>query len=149
MNVRGSLRLTAPRESVFEAIRDPRTLLEVIPGCEAVEEVAPDEYEGRIVLRLPGAVGTFRTHVRLADVAPPERCSLEGRIEGSMGTITGNAQFTLADTDPGTSLRYTGTGTIGGPLARLDGALVERLAQSLISQGLAALDRRLATEGPA
>jgi carbon monoxide dehydrogenase subunit G len=149
MNVHGSHRFTAPREAVFAAIRDPRTLLAVIPGCDAVEQVAPDEYEGRIALRLPGAVGLYRTHVRLVDVAAPERCGLDGRVEGSMGTMAGHASFTLADAAPGTEMTYQGTGTIGGPLARLDSGFAERLAQSLIGQGLAALDRRLATEDPA
>jgi carbon monoxide dehydrogenase subunit G len=64
-----------------------------------------------------------------------------------MGTITGRAEFTLADAQPGTSMAYGGTGQIGGPLARLDTGFAERLAQTLIGQGLAALDRRLASEG--
>ena len=42
---------------------------------------------------------------------------------------------------------YRGTGVIGGPLARLDSRFAERLAESLIAQGLRALDARLATEG--
>ena len=71
MNVHGTHHVDAPREAVFEAIRDPRVLVAVIPGCEAVEEVAPDEFEGRITLRLPGAVGRYRTHVRLVDVDAP------------------------------------------------------------------------------
>lgn len=146
MNVRGSHRFAAPRAAVFAAVRDPRTLLAVIPGCEAVEQVAPDEYEGRISLRLPGAVGSYRTHVRLVDVVAPERCGLEGRVEGAMGTITGRARFELAEADPGTAMTYGGSGVIAGPLARLDGGIAERLAQSLIGQGLDALDRRLATE---
>jgi carbon monoxide dehydrogenase subunit G len=146
MNVQGRHQFAAARERVFAAIHDPGTLLAVIPGCEGVEQVAPDEYEGRITLRLPGAVGSYRTHVRLVDVVAPERCALDGRVEGAMGTITGRASFELADAEPGTAMTYTGSGVIGGPLARLDGGIAERLAQSLIGQGLAALDRRLATE---
>jgi carbon monoxide dehydrogenase subunit G len=146
MNVHGSHHFTASREAVFAAVRDPRALFEVIPGCDALEQVAPDEYEGRITLRLPGVVGSYRTHVRLVEVVEPERCRLDGRLEGAMGTLEGRAQFELADADPGTVMTYNGSGVVGGPLARLDGGLAERLAQSLIGQGLAALDRRLATE---
>ena len=95
VNIHGSHRFEAPREAVFAAIRDPRVLMAVIPGCEAVEEVAPDQYDGRITLRLPGAVGSYRTHVALVDVVEPERAGLDGRVEGSMGTITGRADFVL------------------------------------------------------
>jgi carbon monoxide dehydrogenase subunit G len=65
-----------------------------------------------------------------------------------MGTITGHAAFALAADGTGTAMTYEGTGAIGGPLARLDGGIAERLAQTLIGQGLSALDRRLAMEGP-
>ncbi len=148
MNVHGSHHFAASRDAVFASIRDPRVLLAVIPGCEAVEETAPDEYEGRIVVRLPGAVGTYRTHVRLVDVRAPERAGLEGRLEGQMGPIAGRADFVLRESGPGTEMEYRGSGAIGGPLARLDGAILERLAQTLIGQGLRALDQRLTTEGP-
>lgn len=147
MKVHGHHRFAAPPEAVFAAVRDPSVLLAVIPGCEEVAQVAPDEYEGRIVLRLPGAAGSYRTHVRLVDVVAPEHAGLEGRVEGAMGTIDGRADFTLAPRGSGTEMAYHGDGRIGGPLARLDSRFAERLAGSLIDQGLRALDARLATEG--
>lgn len=147
MNVRGSHRFAAPRAGVFDAIRDPRTLLAVIPGCQAVEEIGPGEYEGRIALRLPGAAGSYRTHVRLVDVEPPERAGLEGEVEGAMGSIAGRADLVLREAHGGTVIDYEGRATIQGPLARLDSRFAERLAGSLIDQGLEALASRLATEG--
>jgi 2-furoyl-CoA dehydrogenase large subunit len=146
MNVHGSHHFDAPRDAVFGAIRDPRILMAVIPGCQAVEEIRPGEYEGRIALRLPGAAGTYRTHVRLVDVAPPERTGMQGRVEGSMGTIEGTASFSLAANGAGTRMDYEGSAVIDGPLARLDSRFAERLAESLIGQGLRALDQRLAME---
>ena len=147
MNIAGSHRFEAPREAVFAAVCDPAVLLAVIPGCESVERVAPGEYESRITLRLPGAVGTYRTHVRLVDTRPPERSGLDGRIEGAMGSIRGRADFVLREDGPGTAMEYQGHARIDGPLARLDSRFAERLAQSLISQGLLALGARLAREG--
>jgi carbon monoxide dehydrogenase subunit G len=148
VNLHGTHRFAAPRERVFAAIVDPRVLMAVIPGCEAVERTGPDEYQGRITLRLPGAVGSYRTTVRLVDVLAPERSGLEGRVEGTMGTIAGRADFVLLEADGGTTMDYEGSGVIGGPLARLDSRFAERLAESLIDQGLRALDVRLATEEP-
>lgn len=152
MKVHGSHRFLGTRETVFAAIVDPAVLMAVIPGCEDVERVAPDEYRGRITLRLPGAVGSYRTTVRLVDAVAPDHSGLEGQVEGAMGSITGRADFTLTAAGAATTMDYTGSGTIGGPLARLDSRFVERLAESLIDQGLRALDLRLAstpaTEGP-
>lgn len=148
MKLAGTHRFAASREAVFAAICDPSVLLAVIPGAEAVEQTGPDTYEGRISLRLPGAVGSYRTHVRLVDADPPARAGLDGRVEGSMGSVTGRADLELTDAaGPGTDLAWRGTARIDGPLARLDSRFAERLADSLISQGLRALDARLATEG--
>lgn len=148
MNVHGSHRLAAPREGVFRALRDPGTLMAVIPGCEAIERVGPDEYRATIALRLPGIVGSYRTRVRLVDAVAPERAGLEGRVEGALGAIVGRADFTLADEAGGTVIDYRGQAVVDGPLARLDSRFVEGLAGSLIAQGLRALDERLAREPP-
>ena len=98
VNVHGTHHMTAPRAAVFDAIRDPRVLLAVIPGCQAVEEVAPDEYEGRITLRLPGAVG------QLPHARPPRRRRGAASAPGSTARSTARwarsrvrAAFTLAE----------------------------------------------------
>jgi uncharacterized protein len=144
VKVRGTFHLDAPREDVFRAIRDPGTLLAVIPGCESIEQVGPDEYRGRLTLRLPGVAGSYRTWVRLVDASPPERAGLQGRLEGGLGSIRGDAEFSLADDTGTTIIDYHGQGLIDGPLARLDSRFAERLAETLIAQALQTLDARLA-----
>jgi carbon monoxide dehydrogenase subunit G len=152
VKVAGTFRLDAPREEVFRAICDPAVLLEVLPGCDVVEQLSETEYRGRITLRLPGAVGSYRTNVRLVDAVAPERAGMDGLIEGAMGSISGKAEFDLVEvpgdqgTPGATQLEYHGSGVVQGPLARLDSRFAERLAESLIAQGLTALDRRLARE---
>ena len=146
MKVDGRHDFAAPPEAVYAAICDPQVLMAVIPGCETVREVRPGEYEGYINLRLPGAVGRYRTSVRLVDVDEPARAGLQGRVEGAMGSINGRADFILEPMSAGTHMEYTGGGVIQGPLARLDSRFAERLAESLIEQGLRALERRLTAE---
>jgi carbon monoxide dehydrogenase subunit G len=131
---------------VFEAICDPRTLMDVIPGCRDVVLVGPATYAGHISLRLPGSAGVYRTEVQLVEVREPEHAVMRGRLEGSMGSIAGEATFDLAVDGAGTLLDYSGSAAIQGPLARLDSRFVEGLAKSLIGQGLTALDERLSAE---
>ena len=149
MNVHGTYEFHAARQRVFDAICDPQTLMAVIPGCRNVQRSASGDYEGSISLRLPGAAGTYRTHVRLVDVVPPERSGLEGRLDGAMGTISGRASFVLSDEPGATRIVYDGDALIQGPLARLDSRFAERVAETLIGQGLKALDARLRTEAAA
>jgi carbon monoxide dehydrogenase subunit G len=143
MNIRGSRTLDAPRDVVFAAILDPNTLLGVIPGCREIEKTADDEYRGRISLRLPGMVGSYRTVVRVVETDGPSYGRLEGEVVGALGSITGHATFRLTDLDGRTTVEYEGQATIGGPLARLDSRFVEGLAVSLIHQGLGNLNARL------
>ena len=60
MKIAGQSTLDAAVESIWPLIFDSRTLLELLPGCEQVEQVAPDEYRGRMTLRMPGD----RRHLR-------------------------------------------------------------------------------------
>ena len=101
MKIAGRKVLDAAPTEVFAAICDPATLLSVIPGCQAVEQLAPDEYVGSLLLRLPGATGTFRTSARLVDADPPRSAGLEGRIEGPMGMISGRVDFDLRAVEDG------------------------------------------------
>jgi carbon monoxide dehydrogenase subunit G len=143
MNIRGSHTLDAPRAAVFAAICDPDTLLSIIPGCDEIEQIGDAEYRGRISLRLPGVVGTYRTVVRLVDADAPRYGQLEGEVVGALGSIRGRASFRLAEAGGKTTVDYDGRAVIGGPLARLDTRFVEGLAGSLINQGLGNLNSRL------
>ena len=134
---------------MYAAICDPNTLLGVIPGCREIEKSGDAEYRGQISLRLPGIVGMYRTVVRLADADPPYGSRLEGEVVGTPGAIRGHAAFRLAEAGGRTTIDYDGQAVISGPLARLDSRFAERLAESLIAQGLRSLDSRLDTEVPA
>ena len=143
MKVSGSATLAAPPEAVFAAICDPGALLEVIPGCQEIHQVSADEYRGRIAIRLPAVVGTYDTVVRLVNAEAPTSGELEGHLVGRVGTIGGRAVFHLRGEDGGTVVDYSGTGVVGGPLARLDTRFLEGFARSLVNEGLARLGRRL------
>jgi carbon monoxide dehydrogenase subunit G len=143
VKIAGSRTLDAPREAVFAAICDPTVLLGVIPGCREIERIGETEYRGQINLRLPGVVGIYRTVIHLVEADPPSYGRLEGEVVGSLGSITGQASFRLADVDGRTTVEYDGSAVIGGPLARFDSRFVEGLAGSLIGQGLDKLNARL------
>jgi carbon monoxide dehydrogenase subunit G len=143
MNIHGSRTLDARPDEVFAAIMDPNVLLRVIPGCREIEQATPTEYRGRIALRLPGVVGTYRTVVRVVEAEAPSYGVLEGEVTGTLGSLEGQATFRLAEAEGRTTVDYDGDATIGGPLARLDSRFVASLAGSLIDQGLDALDSRL------
>ena len=53
MKIAGKSTLDAAVESIWPLIFDPRTLLRASSRSEQVEQVAPDQYRGRMTLRVP------------------------------------------------------------------------------------------------
>lgn len=148
MRIAGSRVLGAPRAAVFEAIHDPEVLLACIPGCQSVERTSRDDYQARLAITLPAVGGSYRLSVRVVDASPPVSCRLEAQLDGRPGTIAGQATLGLREADAGSRLDYRADARLEGPLAWLDSSLVERLARTVIEQGLDRLDRGL-TSRPA
>jgi carbon monoxide dehydrogenase subunit G len=139
MKIAGQSTLDAAVESIWPLIFDSRTLLQLLPGCEQVEQVAPDEYRGRMTLRIPAIAGTYETWVKVLKYEAPSFCQIQGEATGSSGSVRGQASFTLQPNAQQTRIEYQGDAQIGGPLAGMNPRFAEGVAQMLIRQGLARL----------
>ena len=139
MKIAGQSTLEATAESIWPLIFDPRTLLQLLPGCEQVEQVAPDEFRGRMTLRIPAIAGTYETWVKVLKYEAPSFCQIQGEASGSSGSIRGQASFSLQPEAQHTRIEYQGDAQIGGPLAGMNPRFAEGVAQMLIRQGLARL----------
>lgn len=142
MQVSGSYLIEAPREQVWPLIFDPNALVALVPGCERLEQVAPDEYRGQMRVGVAAVGGTYETLVKVLEQDPPHRCRLEGEISGPTGTIRGQASFTLKEVGNGTLIEYETTATITGALATLDSRFVEGVVRALLNLGLARLGQQ-------
>ena len=143
MKVAGRYTFDGTRECLWPLIYDPTALANVIPGCEQLEQISPDEYRGRVQMRLPGVAGIYTTYVKLIERDEPHYCRFEGEVNGAAGSVSGSASFRLKAMGTQTLLEYEGQALISGPLARLDSRFVEGVAQTLIKQGLARLNKQV------
>ncbi len=139
MKIAGQSTLDATAESIWPLIFDPRTLLQLLPGCEQVEQVAPDEYRGRLRLRVPAIAGTYEIWVKVLKYEAPSFCQIQGEATGASGSVRGQASFSLQPQAQQTRIEYQGDALIGGPLAGMNPRFAEGVAQMLIRQGLARL----------
>ncbi|MBI1879737.1 MAG: carbon monoxide dehydrogenase subunit G [Chloroflexi bacterium] len=146
MKIANHYTFTAPRERIWPLIHDPATLVGLIPGCEKLEQVSPDEYRGQIQLRLPAVVGIYQTYVKLLERQEPSYCLFAGEVQGSAGSIKGTASFSLQAINEQESLMaYEGQAVISGPLGQLNSHFIEGIANTLIKQGLAKLNQQAQT----
>jgi carbon monoxide dehydrogenase subunit G len=139
MKIGGQSILDATAEAIWPLIFDPRTLMQLLPGCDQVEQLAPDEYRGRLTLRLPGIAGTYETWVKILEYEAPHFCRLQGEANGPSGGVRGQAGFSLQPEAQQTRIQYQGDAQISGPLASMNPRFAEGVAQTLIRQGLARL----------
>ena len=144
MIVTGNYTLDAPRDRVWAAIYDLKSLLAIIPGCQDIKQVSDTEYRGHIQMRLPAVVGSYQSHMKLVEFEEPHYSRFEGAVEGSLGAIKGTASFRLYEESEGqTIIEYEGQGLITGSLSRLNSRFAEGLAKSLVKQGLSKLNKQI------
>lgn len=143
MKITGNYTLDGSRQDIWPLIHDPSSLVSLIPGCEQLDQISPDEYRGQVQLRLPAVTGTYTTYVKLIEDEVPRYCRFEGKVDGPAGSLSGTASFKLEPVGTQTILEYEGQAMIIGSLARLDSRFAEGLAQTLIKQGLARLNAQI------
>jgi carbon monoxide dehydrogenase subunit G len=146
IKITGSAFLESSREKVWPRIFDPHSLMALIPGCEDLEQLAPDEYRGKIHVGVASISGSYNVIVKIIEVSPPDRCSFVGEINGSTGTIKGDAAFTLQEVNTKSLIEYEVNALITGALAKVNPRFVEGIAKNLIKSGMARLNKQLEQE---
>lgn len=147
LTVSGRHSLPATPETIWRRIFDPQSLAILIPGCQQLEQVGPDEYRGIIRVGIAAVGGTYSTQVRITEQRAPDYCAFTGTVDGPTGTIQGHVSFTLTPrADDCTELAYQGQAIISGALGSLASRLVESVAQTLLKQGLDRFDEQLRAE---
>lgn len=140
----GSYSFDAPQEVVWEAVQDPHVLSRVLPGCERLEQVGENEYEGEINIRVGPVQGNFAGTVRLSDIQPPHSYTLELEGQGRPGYVKGAGQLRLESAGDGkTTLHYNGEAQLSGRIASVGQRLMDSSARSITRQGLESLDKQI------
>jgi carbon monoxide dehydrogenase subunit G len=139
MRISGNTCVTAPCEAIWKLIFNPSALLQLVPGCDQVEQVAPDQYRANLTLHVPALTGSYEIRIKIMESNAPRFCRLEGDARGSSGGVQGSGTFTLLPKGKQTRIDYDSEIQISGPLAGMHPRFAEGVAQTLIRQGLAKL----------
>lgn len=135
MDLKGEYRLPAPRQAVWEALNDPATLRECIPGCESLEVGEDGSMSAVVVAKVGPVKAKFAGVVRLEDIVAPESYSIVGEGKGGIaGFAKGGARVHLIDEGEETVLSYTVEAQVGGKIAQLGGRLIDSSAKKLSGQ---------------
>ena len=139
MKITGSYTIDAPRDRVWAALNDIEVLARVVPGCERLEQIGENEYEGTVKIGIQTIKGTYNGRIRLEDIHPPHHYRLVASGRSSNAVVDGVGTVDLEEQDGKTVLNYAGDAQIGGVLASVGQRLIESAAKQLINQSLKAL----------
>jgi len=143
MKIEGTSDVPAPRDRVWAALLDPKTLVNVIPGCETLEAIGPDEYKAVMKIGVGPVKGTFEGKVRLFDQAAPNRYRMAVEGTGAPGFVRGEAAIELAEMEGGTHVTCSGDVQVGGLIASVGQRLLGGVSRMMLEQFFARMNEIL------
>jgi carbon monoxide dehydrogenase subunit G len=148
VKISGQYTLDAPREKVWAFLMNPEAIAKVMPGCEQLEETAPDTYKATLKLGIAAVKGTYIGSVQLSDKTSPTHYRMLIDGSGAPGFVKGEATVDLAEQDDKTVLGYDADVQVGGLIANVGQRMIGGVAKLIINQSLKKLEEELAQYEP-
>ncbi len=143
VELEGNYAIAAPRELVWEMVRDPEVLARVMPGCETLQAAGENVFQGRMRIKVGPVDGVFQGTVTFSDLQPVDGFHLVVNGRGPSGIIQGEGDLQLAETESGTDLLYKGSGQVSGRMASVGQRLMTSSASAITKQCLQNLDKQI------
>jgi hypothetical protein len=134
LKIEGSYTFDAPRQRVWEVLLDPKVMAQCMPGCESMNEVAPDQFEAVMKVGVASVKGTYKGKVSIKDKQPPSHYVLSGQGSGGPGFMEGDVAIDLEEADGKTVLKYSTDAKIGGLIASVGQRMLNGVAKMMVDQ---------------
>lgn len=132
MDMSGSHRIPARRETVWEALNNPEILKACIPGCDSLEKTSETEMTAAVTSKIGPVKAKFKGAVTLENIKAPESYTITGEGKGGVaGFAKGQANVNLAEDGDETILTYEAKAQVGGKLAQLGSRLIDSTARKM------------------
>jgi carbon monoxide dehydrogenase subunit G len=147
MKLAGDIVIAAPRQAVFDALRDARLFASCVDGVRDLEEIDADHYRAVMETKVAYIKFTFDVAVEVTKAEPPQ--SIEAKVEGTphgiVGRLSATSRTTLTEENEATRVQYeieaalTGKlGSLGQPVIRSKAKEMERHFVEKLSAAFAA-----------
>lgn len=133
------MEVPAPPEKVWDILLDPNQMAKIMPGCETLEVVGENSFQGTVILGVGPVKGSFDAQIDLTDLDKPNRAKLVGSANGPLGSSRGSGSFTLTPVGAGTLVKYDYSVELSGKIAAVGGRLIRGAARLLIERFMRAL----------
>ena len=146
MKIEKTFTLSAPQEQVWSFITDPQKVAQCIPGCEGAEEKERGKYAAAINVKVGPIRTTFHLEIEQTELRPPQFASYLGKGEEGSRASRISSVSTLALKSlsaKSTEVTYTSDINITGRLGKFGGGMMQKIADSIGDEFVAALKGRL------
>ena len=127
---------------LWDAVIDPMVLQRAIPGCVAMNETSPGEYNISLELKVAAVSGSFEGAVSLTEMNPPNSCLISVSGSGTLGTGTGTASIEIVEIDDNAAtITYQADGEVSGLVAGVGQRVLMGVAKHLVRQFFATLKK--------
>jgi carbon monoxide dehydrogenase subunit G len=134
LKIQGSYTFNAPRDKVWEVLLDPKVMAQCMPGCEALNEIAPDQYEATMKVGVAAVKGTYKGKVAIKEKQPPAHYVLSGSGSGGPGFMQGDVAIDLEESNGKTILKYSTDAQVGGLIASVGQRMLGGVAKMMVDQ---------------
>jgi hypothetical protein len=147
MKLAGNLIIAAPRQAVFDALRDARLFASCVDGVRDLQEIDASHYRAVMETKVAYIKFKFDIAVEVTKVEPPQtiEAKIEGAPHGIVGRLSATSSTTLTEQDGATRVQYeieavlTGKlGSLGQPVIRSKAKEMERHFVEKLGSALAA-----------
>ncbi|WP_250453967.1 molybdopterin cofactor-binding domain-containing protein [Caballeronia sp. ATUFL_M2_KS44] len=144
LTAQGTVDLPATPEAVFAVLLDPKALANVIPGCHALDETAPNQYRADVTVGVGMIKARFEARIGLSEIDAPRRLRLAGAGISPLGSARGSGIVELTPQGEGTRLTYDYEAQVSGKVAAVGGRMLEGAAKVVLKQLFESLGRQAA-----
>lgn len=148
IHIQGEHSVKLSRQTLWEALNDPKVLQRCIKGCNRVRRLSDDEFCADFKVRIGPIRKKFQAALKVVHVDPPAQYRLESNIDaGIAGEVIGVAHVNLAVlNEENTNLQYEADVDVVGWLGDLGikvlGGAAERYMEKFFDRMISVIEDR-------
>jgi uncharacterized protein len=136
MNLSGEIAVRAPRQAVFDAVRDARFFASCLDGVRELNEIDATHYNALFETKLAYMTFRFKIAVEVTRLESPSciEAKLEGTPLGVVGRLTATSTTTLTEAGDETRIGYAIEVALTGKLGSLGRPVLNAKAKEMERQ---------------
>jgi uncharacterized protein len=136
MNVSGEFTVNAPREAVFNALRDASSFVRFVDGVHDLREIDPTHYQAMFETKVAYMKFKFAVTVEVTRIEEPSEieAKIEGTPLGMVGRLTAKSTTKLSDAGDETKVSYSVESTLAGKLGSIGQPVLRAKAKEMEKQ---------------